>query len=141
MKLKDFNKELFEFINISTCSFTCIDLIKNKLIEKGYVQLFENERWYFENGKYFVIRNDASIIAFNIGKNHKESFNIISAHCDTIGFSIKPKKRNLDRNSKNKKDRYIVCVRWNFIKEEIILFKNSIEGVTGKVGNSPHSAP
>lgn len=40
--------------------------------------------------------------------------------CMTIG----PKKRNLDRNSKNVKDRYIVCVRWNFIKENIIEFKN-----------------
>ena len=40
--------------------------------------------------------------------------------CMTIG----PKKRNLDRNSSNAKDRYIVTVRWNFIKESIIEFKN-----------------
>lgn len=40
--------------------------------------------------------------------------------CMTIG----PKKRNLDRNSKNAKERYIVCVRWNFIKDNIIEFKN-----------------
>lgn len=39
--------------------------------------------------------------------------------CMTIG----PKKRNLEGNSKNVKDRYIVCVRWNFIKEDIIKFK------------------
>lgn len=42
--------------------------------------------------------------------------------CLTIG----PKKRNLNRNSKNIKDRYLVCVRWNFIKESIIDFKNNI---------------
>lgn len=40
--------------------------------------------------------------------------------CLTIG----PKKRNLDGNSKNVKDRYIVCIRWNFIKKSIIDFKN-----------------
>ena len=40
--------------------------------------------------------------------------------CMTIG----PKKRNLDGNSNNRKDRYIVCIRWNFIKESIIDFKN-----------------
>lgn len=28
MKKEDFNKELFEFINTSNCSFTCIDTIK-----------------------------------------------------------------------------------------------------------------
>ena len=39
--------------------------------------------------------------------------------CMTIG----PKKRNLDGNSKNPKDRYIVAIRWNFIKESIIEFK------------------
>ena len=44
--------------------------------------------------------------------------------CMTIG----PKKRNLNGESKNKKDRYIVCIRWNFIKEEIIGFKSSMKG-------------
>ena len=41
--------------------------------------------------------------------------------CMTIG----PKKRNLERNSKNAKERYIVCIRWNFIRENIIEFKKS----------------
>lgn len=40
--------------------------------------------------------------------------------CMTIG----PKKRNLDGNSKYARERYIVCIRWNFIKENIIEFKN-----------------
>ena len=39
--------------------------------------------------------------------------------CLTIG----PKKRNLDRNSKNAHERYIVAVRWNFIRESIENFK------------------
>lgn len=43
--------------------------------------------------------------------------------CMTIGT----KKRNLDGNSKNWKDRYLVCIRWNFIKEDIINFKNSMK--------------
>ena len=43
--------------------------------------------------------------------------------CMTIG----PKKRNLERNSRNAKDRYIVCIRWNFIKESIIDFKNGLK--------------
>ena len=44
--------------------------------------------------------------------------------CMTIG----PKKRNLNRDSKNAKERYLVCIRWNFIKESIIEFKNNIKG-------------
>lgn len=40
--------------------------------------------------------------------------------CMTLG----PKKRNLDGNSKNRGDRYIVCVRWNNLKKDIIEFNN-----------------
>ena len=56
----------------------------------------------------------------------KRCLDFTSPHiaCMTIG----PKKRNLDGNSKNIKDRYIVCVRWNFIKESIMEFKNSKKG-------------
>ena len=39
--------------------------------------------------------------------------------CMTIG----PKKRNLNRNSAYARERYIVCIRWNFIKDDIINFK------------------
>lgn len=53
----------------------------------------------------------------------KKGINFTSPHisCMTIG----PKKRNLDGTSNNAKERYIVCVRWNFIKEDIINFKNN----------------
>ena len=53
----------------------------------------------------------------------KRTLDFTSPHiaCMTIG----PKKRNLDGNSKNYKDKYLVCVRWNFIRESIITFKSS----------------
>lgn len=93
-----FNNELFKFIKNSTCSFTCVDVIKKELIDTGYTQLFENEKWNFNVGKFFVIRNDASIIAFNIGNNHKERFNIVCAHSDTPGFCLKPKSEIYEYN-------------------------------------------
>lgn len=53
----------------------------------------------------------------------KKCVDFTSPHiaCMTIG----PKKRNLDRNSKYAKERYIVCIRWNFIREDIIKFKQT----------------
>lgn len=39
--------------------------------------------------------------------------------CMTLG----PKKRNMDRNPEYSKERYLVCVRWNFIREDIEYFK------------------
>ena len=91
MKKENFNSKLFEFINESTCSFTCVNFLKNKLLENGFNELYENEEWELKSGKYFVTRNDASIIAFNIGKNYSTSFNIVCAHSDTPGFNLKPK--------------------------------------------------
>lgn len=95
---KTFNKNMFEFINNASCAFTCIDIIRNNLINNGYQEVYENEKWEFKAGKYFVVRNDASLIAFNIGKKHKESFNIICAHSDTPGFSLKPKNEIYEYN-------------------------------------------
>ncbi|MBO5096007.1 MAG: M18 family aminopeptidase [Bacilli bacterium] len=98
MKKENFNSKLFEFINESTCSFTCVNFLKNKLLENGFNELYENEEWELKSGKYFVTRNDASIIAFNIGKNYSTSFNIVCAHSDTPGFNLKPKSEIYEYN-------------------------------------------
>lgn len=44
-----------------------------------------------------------------------------SPHCNCL--TIGPKKRNLNHDSLNRKDRFLVCIRWNFIREEIEEFK------------------
>ncbi len=48
-------------------------------------------------------------------------FQVSNKICRNYGL----KKRNINGDSKNDKDRYIVCVRWNFIKEDIINFKKN----------------
>ena len=52
----------------------------------------------------------------------KRSLDFTSPHiaCMTIG----PKKKNLNNDSNNRKERYLVCIRWNFIRESIIEFKS-----------------
>jgi len=49
--------------------------------------------------------------------------NLTSPHaaCMTIG----PRKRNIYGLSKHKEDRYIVCIRWNYIRENIIEYKQN----------------
>ena len=55
----------------------------------------------------------------------KRCMDFTSPHvaCMTIG----PKKRCLGRKINNLKDKYLVCIRWNFIREDIICFKNKIK--------------
>ena len=87
--MNNFNKNLLEFLRNGTCSFTCINQVKNILINYRYQELFENKKWNLNQSKYFIIRNDASIIAFNLQKN-TDKFKIISTHADTPSFLIKP---------------------------------------------------
>ena len=79
-----------DFLNKGTCTFTSLLEITKILDENGYHALNEQETWRLDYDKYYVVRNDASIIAFNIGKDIKKQFNIICTHNDTPAFTIKP---------------------------------------------------
>lgn len=97
MEKEKFNDRLFEFIEKSTCAFTGIEVIKKRLCNEGFLELKENEKWNLALGeKYFVTRNDASIIAFILGGN--DSFNITCTHIDTPALAIKPKNEIYENN-------------------------------------------
>ncbi len=51
----------------------------------------------------------------------KRCLEFTSSHiaCMTLG----PRKRNIDGTSSNRGDRYVVCARWNNLREDIINFK------------------
>mgnify|MGYP004584687981 len=53
----------------------------------------------------------------------KRCLHFTSSHiaCMTLGS----KKRNIDGTSNNRGDRYIVCARWNNLREDIVSFKNN----------------
>ncbi len=97
MKLEKYNTELFKFIENATCSFTGVKTIKNILLEHNFIELEENETWNLKShNRYFVTRNDASLIAFTLGEN--DSFNITCTHIDTPSFMIKPKNTIYEKN-------------------------------------------
>lgn len=97
MNYKNFNNNLFNFIENATSSFTGIEKIKENLLNIGFTELEENDNWNLSiNTKFFVTRNDASIIAFTLGKN--DSFNITCTHIDTPSFLIKPKNTLYEKN-------------------------------------------
>ena len=87
--MDQFNQDLINFLKNGTCIFTCIKTIKEILLNNNFQELTEEEIWNLEKGKYFVIRNDATIIAFSIG-NKRSKFKIVSTHGDTPSFIIKP---------------------------------------------------
>lgn len=91
--IKNINENFFDFVDNTPNAFCCVSNLKKILDKSGFQELYENEIWDNLNndGKYYVVRNDSSIIAFKMTNNNlKTSFNITATHTDSPSFSIKP---------------------------------------------------
>ncbi len=84
-------QELIEFINKSPSAFQCCKNINIKLSQLGFTELLESDSWDLkQNGKYFITKNDSSVIAFIYGENTENGFSIAAAHMDSPCAAIKP---------------------------------------------------
>ena len=96
--MKPFNKEFLEFLNNGTCVFRVTEEIKKVLNQFGYIELKEEDNWDINHNKYYVIRNDASIIAFNIPSKPQNKFNIVCTHSDTPSLLLKQNPEHFENN-------------------------------------------
>lgn len=96
MQKEKYIKQLITFLEKGTCTFTVTEYLKEKLKQNGFQELLENETWNLSPGKYYVTRNDASLISFIIGKNYQNSFNIVTTHSDTPALALKPQNENYE---------------------------------------------
>ncbi len=88
------NEQFFEFIKKSPTAYHAVDNVKSKLLALGYTELFEEDAWQLsDRGKYFVIRNGSSIIAFRTVKG-ASGFMICATHSDSPAFSVKLSSEN-----------------------------------------------
>lgn len=61
--------ELFDFIGKSPTAFHAVNSIKNILESHGFKRLCEEDMWHVEaGGKYYVTRNNSSIVAVDVGE-------------------------------------------------------------------------
>ena len=83
------SEELLEFIDQSPTCFHVVQTLKNILDTQGFEQLQESGEWVLKNGgKYYVTRNQSSIIAFCVPDTF-DGFHIMASHSDSPGFKIK----------------------------------------------------
>lgn len=95
------NEELLDFLNESPDAFHAADQIRRILKQNGFEELAEGNVWNLaKGGKYFVLRNESSVIAFAIPKTDFQGFMIGAAHSDSPSFKIK-------ENPEIKKEGYI----------------------------------
>ncbi len=83
------NNKLFDFIKKSPSAYHAVATVKEELLACGYSELFEYDEWSLRpDGKYFVIRNGTSIIAFNMSAA-RQGFVIAASHSDSPSFRVK----------------------------------------------------
>ncbi len=90
-KYLEVTERLLDFIKRSPTAFHAVEEISGKLRKEGFKEIYENEIWDMKpGGKYFVKRNNSSILALNIGERlDNYSFQIAASHSDSPTFKVK----------------------------------------------------
>ncbi len=93
--MKETAKNMLAFIDASPSPFHAVKNISDALEGAGFVRLFEKNRWEVkEGGKYYVIRNGSSVIAFKKG-SEGSPFMICASHSDSPSFKIKEEEKGV----------------------------------------------
>jgi aspartyl aminopeptidase len=84
-------QSLLKFIDRSPTPFHAVHEMVCTLCDNGFKELQEAEAWNLSpHGRYFLTRNDSSLIAFVVGSDVGEGFKIIGAHTDSPNLRLKP---------------------------------------------------
>lgn len=89
-----FNQELLDFLAASPTPFHAVAQLASRLSSAGFVRLHEADAWQLEpGGRYFITRNDSSIIAWIMPTRHalsESGFRMVGAHTDSPCLKVKP---------------------------------------------------
>ena len=85
------SKDMMSFIEKSPTAFQVTANFMDLLDDAGFVRLNERDRWHLiPGGKYYVTRNDSSIIAFRMpAAEGFINYQIAAAHSDSPSFKVK----------------------------------------------------
>ncbi|MBE5870933.1 MAG: M18 family aminopeptidase [Lachnospiraceae bacterium] len=83
-------QELFDFIENSPTAYQAVEELERRFEKAGYECLKETEHWEIRRGgRYYVVRNDSSLLAFAIPAKEIQGFHIVASHSDSPTFKIK----------------------------------------------------
>lgn len=87
--------EFVKFVDAACTPFHAVYHVKDMLLRANYRQLNEGKVWpaLERGGRYFVTRNDSSIVAFALGGKFDPAngIKIVGTHTDSPDFQLKPK--------------------------------------------------
>jgi len=86
-------QHLLDFIDASPSPWHAVASVEQQLLAFQFTRLLETEKWQLKpGGRYYVIRDDSSIVIFVLGQKPllETGFKIIGAHTDSPGLRLKP---------------------------------------------------
>jgi len=90
MTKQDFNNGLLGFLDASPTPFHATQNMAGMFENAGFIKLDEVEKWELVKGKkYYVTRNDSSVIAFTYPKSDKK-YVMLGSHTDSPNLKLKP---------------------------------------------------
>jgi aspartyl aminopeptidase len=96
-----FNQGLCDFLDKSPTPFHAVASMCGRLEQQGFVRLNELHTWgRLATGRYYVTRNDSSIIAFTLAETDlaETGFHMVGAHTDSPCLHIKPQPEKTNHN-------------------------------------------
>ena len=86
----DISRQLLAFLDASPSCYHAVDNVAEELMAAGYTRLYEGEHWHLEeDGRYFTLRGDSSLIAFRIPNRDFRGFVIAAGHSDSPTFKVR----------------------------------------------------
>ena len=92
MQQKQYISGLIDFLWASPTAFHAVSSATELLTQNGFTRLYEEQAWnQLPGGKYFVTRNDSSLIAFTWpAAKGSPSLQMVGAHTDSPCLKVKP---------------------------------------------------
>ncbi len=83
---------LIDYLNTSVTAYHAVLAAEITLKQKGFIKLDESEVWDLKaNEKYYVIRSESALAAWQMGTGEHRGVRLLGAHTDSPGLHLKPK--------------------------------------------------
>jgi len=93
-----FVDDFLEFLGASPTPFHAVASMARRLEAAGFTRLHEQESWQLEDdGRYYVIRNGSSIVAFCNTGDPGQGIRMVGAHTDSPCLKIKPQPERVKK--------------------------------------------
>lgn len=137
--MQDNVAKLFDFIAASPCAYYAVDTVKRRLLAEGYTELSEGGAFSLtDGGKYFVVRNGSSLIAFRYRKEAR-GFLMCASHTDSPSFRVKMSAESVSAYTRIETEPYGGMIYYTWLDRPLSVagrvFFRTADGVGEKLVN------